>query len=205
MANLPVTTANTQSSNAVILSIPAKARLKRELTLLTTDPPPGIAAYLESEDDLSRWKAEISGPEDSPFEDGVFEVRIRIPSRYPMEPPICRFVSEPAPYHPNIDSQGRICLDTLKSPPAGSWSPAVSLPSLLLSLRSLLAEPNPEDGLEAEISNLYKHHPEQWRAEARRRTQLHKSPPARGEKRSTKSNDQDSSKEETIKKPKRDI
>ena len=138
--------------------------------MLNNDPPPGIVAYLESEDDLSRWKAEIAGPDDSPFQDGIFSVAIQFPHRYPMEPPSCRFTCIPAPYHPNIDTQGRICLDTLKSPPSGSWSPAVSLPSLLLALRSLLATPNPEDGLEAQISQLYKHQPEKWRQQAINRT-----------------------------------
>jgi ubiquitin-conjugating enzyme E2 T len=73
-------------------------------------------------------------------------------------------------HHPNVDSGGRICLDTLKSPPAGSWSPAVSLPSLLLGIRSLMAEPNPDDGLVPGISEQYKRDPSGWRGEARRRT-----------------------------------
>jgi ubiquitin-conjugating enzyme E2 T len=154
------------------LSIPAKARLSRELSRLQQDPPPGIAAFLETDDNLSVWHAEIVGPPNSPFQDGVFELVMKFPPRYPMEPPNCRFTSNPAPYHPNIDSSGRICLDTLKSPPSGTWSPAVSLSSLLLSLRSLLAEPNSDDGLVADISQQYRLHPEQWRAEAKRQTQL---------------------------------
>ena len=63
-------------------------------------------------------------------------------------------------------------MGTLKPPPVGSWSPAVSLPSLLLSIRSLMAEPNPDDGLVPEISELYKRNPAEWRREARKRTKL---------------------------------
>ena len=146
---------------------PAIARLTRELVLLQTDPPPGIVAFLDDEHDLSLWSAQIIGPE--PFENGIFTVRIKIPPRYPFEPPTCQFVGKLIPYHPNIDPAGRICLDKLKSQPAGSWSPAVSLPSLLLSLRSLLSDPNPDDGLVADISNQYKLNPNEWKAEARRR------------------------------------
>ena len=154
------------------LSVAGKSRLKRELTMLQTDPPPGVTAYLESDDDqdLTMWRAEIVGPQDSPFAEGIFELTIRMPARYPFEPPSCRFVGDVMPFHPNIDSSGRICLDTLKSQPSGSWSPAVSLPSLLLSLRSLLAEPNPDDGLVMEISNMYRNSPEQWKSEAQKRT-----------------------------------
>lgn len=160
-----------QAAVTSTLSIPGKARLTKELQLLKMDPPPGIRhASPESDDNLTVWKAEIVGPPDSPFEHGVFELDIKFPSRYPMEPPNCRFTCQIAPYHPNIDSNGRICLDTLKSPPAGTWSPAVSLSSLLLSLRALLAEPNPDDGLVADISQQYRLNPEQWRIEARKQT-----------------------------------
>jgi ubiquitin-conjugating enzyme E2 T len=146
-----------------------KARLTRELSRLFTDPPPGIAAYTPNPADMTIIRAQITGPEDSPFEKGVFLLLVNISGRYPFEPPRCRFVTPV--FHPNIDSGGRICLDTLKSPPGGSWSPAVSLPSLLLSIRSLLASPNPDDGLVPEISELYKRNPKKWEEEARSRTE----------------------------------
>ncbi|KAL3801226.1 hypothetical protein HJC23_012626 [Cyclotella cryptica] len=160
-----------------------KARLTRELSRLSTDPPPGIAAYVPNPSDMTIIRAQITGPEDSPFEKGVFLLLVNISGRYPFEPPRCRFLTPV--YHPNIDSGGRICLDTLKSPPGGSWSPAVSLPSLLLScwprggplpslllsIRSLLASPNPDDGLVPEISDLYKRNPKKWEDEARTRTE----------------------------------
>jgi ubiquitin-conjugating enzyme E2 T len=117
---------------------------------------------------MTRVRAHITGPEDSPFDGGVFLLVVNITARYPFEPPRCRFATPM--HHPNVDSGGRICLDTLKSPPAGSWSPAVSLPSLLLGIRSLMAEPNPDDGLVPGISEQYKRDPSGWRGEARRRT-----------------------------------
>eukprot|EP00970_Alexandrium_tamarense_P013561 scaffold3507_cov188-Alexandrium_tamarense.AAC.9 len=153
------------------ISPASKARLLRELSRLSNDPPPGIAAYTDpSTSDMTSLRAQITGPEGSPFEGGVFLLTVSITGRYPFEPPRCRFLTPL--YHPNIDAGGRICLDTLKSPPAGSWSPAVSLPSLLLSIRSLMAEPNPDDGLVPEISDLYKRNPSGWENEARRRTSL---------------------------------
>ena len=122
---------------------------------------------------MANLKAEITGPEGSPFENGVFFLSITIPQRYPFEPPRCRFLLESANilYHPNIDSAGRICLDTLKSPPAGSWSPAVSLPSLLLTIRTLLSAPNGDDPLDADIAKVFRRDPELWRREARQRVE----------------------------------
>lgn len=142
----------------------------REMSLLSKDPPPGVAAYAPDPADMTSLRAQIAGPEGSPFESGVFLVTVHVTGRYPFEPPRCRFLTPL--YHPNVDAGGRICLDTLKSPPAGSWSPAVSLPSLLLSIRSLMAEPNPDDGLVPDISELYKRNPAEWRREAQRRTKL---------------------------------
>jgi ubiquitin-conjugating enzyme E2 T len=152
------------------ISPASKARLMREMSLLSRDPPPGVAAYAPEPSDMTKIRAQITGPEDSPFEGGVFLLSVNVTGRYPFEPPRCRFLTPV--YHPNVDSGGRICLDTLKSPPAGSWSPAVSLPSLLLSIRSLMAEPNPDDGLVPDISELYKRNPAEWQREARRRTEV---------------------------------
>jgi ubiquitin-conjugating enzyme E2 T len=135
--------------------------------MLAKDPPPGVAAFTPNQSDITKIQAQITGPEGSPFEGGIFLLTVNITGRYPFEPPRCRFLTPL--YHPNIDSGGRICLDTLKTPPAGSWSPAVSLPSLLLSIRSLMAEPNPDDGLVPDISELYKRNPTEWHRVAKER------------------------------------
>jgi len=137
----------------------AKNRIKRELSLLATDPPPGTSCYAPN-DCLTYLHATISGPPDSPFDNGIFLVSITIPNRYPFEPPKVRF--QTMIHHPNIDAQGRICLDTLKQRPAGSWSPAVSLPSLLLSLRALMEKPNGDDGLVPETTAQFKNDYQGW-------------------------------------------
>ena len=148
---------------------PMRARLTRELDRLQKDPPPGIAAYAPNTDDPSHLRAQITGPPGTPYYGGIYLISLRFTNRYPFEPPRVRFVTPV--YHPNVDSAGRICLDTLKSPPAGSWSPAVSLPSLLTTLRALLSDPNPDDALVPEIADMYKQEPARFEEEARRVTQ----------------------------------
>lgn len=97
---------------------------------------------------------EISGGAGTPYAYGMFELEISVPDRYPFEPPQIRFLTPI--YHPNIDDAGRICLDLLKMPPHGAWKPSLNISSLLISIQVLMAEPNPDDGLMADIASEYK-------------------------------------------------
>eukprot|EP00477_Mikrocytos_mackini_P001332 GAHX01001429.1.p1 GENE.GAHX01001429.1~~GAHX01001429.1.p1 ORF type:complete len:153 (+),score=17.38 GAHX01001429.1:105-563(+) len=113
---------------------------------------PGIKLYNNSED-LSSLSFYIEGPSNTPYQDGIFKLLITIPKRYPFEPPLVKF--ETRIFHPNIDTEGRICLDILKMAPNGSWTPALNIVSTLLSIQVLLSNPNPEDGVGQESSSLY--------------------------------------------------
>lgn len=70
-------------------------------------------------------------------------------SRYPYEPPSIRFKTPV--YHPNIDNNGRICLELLKLPPSGCWRPVVTIEGVLLAIQTLLGTPNPDDPLMEDI------------------------------------------------------
>ncbi|CAM9495749.1 unnamed protein product, partial [Phaeothamnion confervicola] len=124
------------------------SRLEKELRMLTMEPPPGVSGWVV-DDDVTHLQANIQGPEDSPYERGTFLLDLQVPDRYPFEPPKARFVTPI--YHPNIDDGGRICLDTLKMQPAGSWTPSINIPTLLTTIRLLIAQPNGDDGLMPDI------------------------------------------------------
>lgn len=144
-------------------------RLKRELEKLKTNPPSGISYYLKTEDQLDILEADMMGPSDSPYEDGLFKLEITIPDKYPFEPPMFKFVTKV--YHPNIDVEGRICLDLLKMPPAGSWKPTVGITNVLIAIQVLLRCPNPDDPLMADIGDEYKNNKEEFERKAREHTQ----------------------------------
>jgi ubiquitin-conjugating enzyme E2 T len=101
----------------------------------------------------------------------VFLLEVAVPDRYPFEPPKVRFLTPI--YHPNIDSGGRICLDTLKMPPKGAWTPSLNLSTVLSTIRLLMSHPNPDDGLVPDITEQYRNDPAAFELEARTRTATH--------------------------------
>ncbi|GBP37116.1 Ubiquitin-conjugating enzyme E2-17 kDa [Eumeta japonica] len=98
---------------------------------------------------------------DSPYQGGVFFLTIHFPTDYPFKPPKVAFTTRI--YHPNINSNGSICLDILRS----QWSPALTISKVLLSICSLLCDPNPDDPLVPEIARIYKTDREKYNELAR--------------------------------------
>ncbi|CAK7323565.1 unnamed protein product [Dovyalis caffra] len=126
----------------------AAKRINKELKDLQKDPPTACSAG-PAGNDIFHWQATIMGPADSPYAGGVFSVNIHFPPDYPFKPPKVSFKTKV--YHPNINSNGSICLDILKE----QWSPALTISKVLLSICSLLTDPNPNDPLVPEIAHIY--------------------------------------------------
>lgn len=138
----------------------AATRIKKELQLLIEDPPSNCSAG-PVDDDMFHWQATLMGPTDSPYEGGVFYLDIKFPGDYPYKPPKCIFKTKI--FHPNINSSGGICLDILKN----EWSPALTISKVLLSICSLLTDPNPDDPLVPSIADLYIKNIEEYKLAAR--------------------------------------
>lgn len=124
-----------------------RIRITNELKDLKENPIENCSAGPEK-DDMMIWKATIFGPEDTPYHGGVFELSIKFTEEYPFKPPIVYF-NTPI-YHCNVNSRGGICLDILKD----KWSPALTISKVLLSICSLMSDPNPDDPLVPEIAEL---------------------------------------------------
>ena len=113
------------------------------------------------------WQGTIIGPADSPYQNGVFHLDITFPSDYPFKPPKVHFTTRI--YHPNISSTGSICIDILKD----AWSPAITVGKLLLSICSLLTEPNPDSALEQDIAHLYRTNRAEYLRQAAAHTKMY--------------------------------
>ncbi|UYV72690.1 eff [Cordylochernes scorpioides] len=134
-------------------------RITKELRELKNDPPAHCSAG-PKQDDLYHWQATIMGPPDSPYQGGVFFLDINFPTDYPFKPPNVSFKTRI--YHPNISPEGNICLDILKQ----AWTPALTISKVLLSICSMLCDPNPDDPLVPEVATLYKKDRSKYNANA---------------------------------------
>tara|TARA_B110000208_G_C11711877_1_gene409615 strand:- start:391 stop:837 length:447 start_codon:yes stop_codon:yes gene_type:complete len=146
----------------------ANKRLERELKEMITSPPENCSAG-KFRENLFNWRATIMGPINSPYEGGVFKLDIHYPIDYPFKAPKIKFITKI--YHPNINSNGGICLDILKD----QWSPVLNISKVLLSICSLLDDPNPDDPLVPEIANIYKSDREKYTNTAKYWTQKYAS------------------------------
>ncbi|WFD29414.1 E2 ubiquitin-conjugating enzyme [Malassezia sp. CBS 17886] len=150
----------------------SNARLKRvakEIAVCANDNDDDIQVHMV-DDSPFHLLGTFPGPENSPFEEGLFRVDICVPEGYPFQPLKMRFLTKV--YHPNVSSQsGAICLDILKD----QWSPVYTLKSTLLSLRSLLCSPEPSDPQDAEVAKHYTSDVASYEQTARHWTHLYAS------------------------------
>lgn len=141
-------------------------RLKKESQDILNNPPGNCNAYPNKENIYS-WTAQIYGPSDTSYEGGVFKLNIVYPKDYPFKPPKINFTTKV--YHPNIDTSGNICLDILKD----KWSPALTISKILLSICSLLNEPNPKDPLMPDIAKEFTNNRKLYDSNAKMWTQIY--------------------------------
>jgi len=132
-----------------------KRRLMAEIQDLKDNPIAHCSAGPVNKDKLDEWEATIAGPVGTPYEGGLFKLHIKFTSEYPMKPPKIKFITRI--FHCNIDRRGNICLSILKDDtPKEGWTPALTIGKVLLSIVSLLNEPNPDDPLNPVVADLYK-------------------------------------------------
>lgn len=138
----------------------------KELIQLQNEKIDGITLKI-NEDNLSCIEADISGPENTPFEGGVFPIRLVLDGDYPNSPPKGYFLTKI--FHPNISNKGEICVNTLKK----DWHRDCGLKHVLMVIRCLLIEPNPESALNMDAGHLLLENFEEFCQRARLFTQLY--------------------------------
>jgi len=136
--------------------------LKRQLKELQKNPVEWFSAGL-IDDNILEWQIMIVGPPDTLYEGGFFNCTLKLPADYPLLTPAMAFQTDI--WHPNVYADGRVCISILHPPgddeygyekASERWSPIHTVETILLSVISMLSDPNDESPANLEAAK-------QWR------------------------------------------
>ncbi|RFU36220.1 hypothetical protein B7463_g146, partial [Scytalidium lignicola] len=126
------------------------SEMKTELQRIDEELQRGDHEYIPSiiplENNLQELVAAIPGPPATPYEGGIFYMRLSVPGEYPLKPPRVWFLTKV--YHPNIGSEGKICNDVLEN----EWGSVWTIHKVVIALASLLASPSLDNSVVPEIA-----------------------------------------------------
>jgi ubiquitin-conjugating enzyme E2 D/E len=123
-------------------------RLTKELKQIQVENNDDLSAFPQ-DDSLKKWNVYIRGPEETPYAGGVYSCVLDVGNDYPLKPPTLTFKTKI--FHPNISESGGVCIDILKS----QWSPVLDIRKIMISICSLLSDPNPSSPLNGTAGDLY--------------------------------------------------
>jgi ubiquitin-conjugating enzyme E2 C len=141
-------TANTTSETTPTSNNVTK-RLQQELMTLMMSKTPGISAFPDSDGNLFCWTATLKGSDDTVYADQTYKLQIQFSQDYPYKAPTVTFTTPI--FHPNVDIHGNICLDILKE----RWSAIYNVRTILISIQSLLTDPNNDSPLNLQAAQLW--------------------------------------------------
>lgn len=123
-------------------------------------------------EDLTQLLICLTGPEGTPYSQGVWRLRLDIPVEYPQNPPTATFQTRI--FHPNVaEDTGAVCLETLKR----DWDPRLTLKDILITISCLLIQPNPDSALNEKAGVLVRDDFDAFTRQARLMTKIHASIP----------------------------
>ncbi|XP_062508788.1 ubiquitin-conjugating enzyme E2 S-like [Corticium candelabrum] len=154
------------SSNIESFNQSVIRKVAQEIASLISDPPEGITV-IPNEENVTDIQATIAGPSGTPYEGGVFRIKLALGKDFPAAPPKGFFLTKI--FHPNVARNGEICVNTLKK----DWKSELGIKHLLLTIKCLLIVPNPESALNEEAGRLLLEHYEDYSKRARMMTEIH--------------------------------
>lgn len=124
--------------------------IRKQLKDMELNAPYNVSISPSSDNDLFHCQGIMLGPIDSPYENGIFHLKVDFPEDYPFKPMKVRFLTKI--FNPNVFPDGLMCIDILQD----QWSPSMTIRTILVSIISLLFDPDPNDSASAEIAHCYR-------------------------------------------------
>lgn len=134
---------------------PTEIRLTSEVADLDCSATPGVEVAWPNKRDLLNFEVKVK-PLDGLYKGAQFKFLVKVPKGYPHSAPTV--TCETRVYHPNIDLNGRVCLNILRA----DWNPCLGVSHVLMGLQHLFLEPNPDDPLNTEAADLMCKNPKQF-------------------------------------------
>jgi ubiquitin-conjugating enzyme E2 M len=142
---------------------PGEIRLAKDISELTLAKTMAIA-FPDGADKMLHFVITIK-PDEGYYRGGKFVFDFNVPAVYPHEPPKVKCTQKI--YHPNVDTEGNVCLNILRE----DWSPVLSISSCVYGLQFLFMDPNPDDPLNKEAARDLTETPRQFELNVRRAMQ----------------------------------
>ena len=135
----------------------------------------GVSVGLIDDNDFYKWSVVFTGPEDTIFEGGYFKAILTFPQDFPQNPPEMKFITEM--WHPNIYKDGKVCISILHSPGVDQfneqekaderWRPSLGVEQIIVSVISMLNDPNCDSPANIDASIMFKNKPEEYKKKVR--------------------------------------
>ena len=154
--------------------------MKKQLKDITKNDDIGASVGLEDDNDFFRWSVVFEGPSDTLYEGGFFKALLTFPHDYPNKPPEMKFVTQM--WHPNIYPDGKVCISILHPPGTDEfnqqetaeerWRPILGVEAILLSVISMLNDPNIESPANIDASKEFRDDYPSYKKKVKRLTQI---------------------------------
>jgi len=146
--------------------------LRNQLKELMKNPVDGFSVGLKDDSNLYEWQIMMEGPPSTDYEGGYFPCTLAFPKEYPNKPPVMKFAT-PGFWHPNVYKDGTVCISILheakenkfneQEQMSEKWRPILGVEAVLVSVMSMLSEPNLESPANVDAAVMYKKDPKAYK------------------------------------------
>ena len=131
------------STKRKVITKATQKRLLRDVVDVLKNPltDQGIY-YLHDEENILSGYAMIIGPENTPYENGIYMFNFEFPSNYPYSPPKLKYLTNDGKtrFNPNLYRSGKVCISILNTWKGEQWTSCQTIRSVLLTLVTVLNE-----------------------------------------------------------------